>query len=261
VRLTVNRMNRLPDNTARVAAGHPATAALGAMFGTINVSVHDGLAANHTTGRTKSARLRMATDLDSGQDHADRYPSNGGCGLPDAGGTQSHRLDANPYRPESRGYFGLLQPLADGIQAAMKEIIVPRVRTNFLFVLAPIMALMPALAAWAVVPFQRRDGLVQCQCGSAVHLAITRWGVYGVIIAGWHRIQICVSRLATCGSTDCFPMKSRWAFALVCVLMASQKSEFWAIIGARQQGQRRTVEVVHCAAVPDVPCISDFGCG
>ena len=80
-------------------------------------------------------------------------------GLPHAVGAQGDRLDAGAHRAEPRDVLrhpwlgGLAQPIADGLKLLVKEIIVPTGANKFLFVLAPVMAIMPALAAWAVMPF------------------------------------------------------------------------------------------------------------
>ena len=80
---------------------------------------------------------------------------------------------------------GWAQPIADGLKLLVKEIIVPTGANKFLFVLAPIMAIMPALAAWAVIPFGPELILSNIDAGLLYILAITSLGVYGIIIAGW----------------------------------------------------------------------------
>jgi len=136
--------------------------------------------------------------------------------------------------PNRVGYFGLLQPLADGIKLLMKEIIVPTGSNKFLFVLAPIMALMPALAAWAVVPFNAEMVLSNANAGLLYILAITSLGVYGVIIAGWASN----SKYAFLGSlraaAQIVSYEIAMGFALVCVLMASQSLNLGDIVRGQQ---------------------------
>ena len=87
--------------------------------------------------------------------------------------------------PNRVGPRGWLQPIADGLKLMMKEIIIPSNANRFLFVLAPIIALAPALAAWAVVPFDRGMVLANIDAGLLYILALTSVSVYGIIIAGW----------------------------------------------------------------------------
>ena len=87
--------------------------------------------------------------------------------------------------PNRVGPMGLLQPIADGVKLFVKEIIVPSGANKLLFVIAPIMAIMPALAAWAVVPFDPEMVLANIDASLLYIMAITSMGVYGVIIAGW----------------------------------------------------------------------------
>src|SRR5512143_2575766 len=87
--------------------------------------------------------------------------------------------------PNRVGPLGLLQPFADVAKMLFKEIIVPSGASRHLFFIAPMLALGPALAAWAVVPFS--DGLVlaDINAGLLYILAMTSMGVYGIILAGW----------------------------------------------------------------------------
>src|SRR4029079_17660782 len=87
--------------------------------------------------------------------------------------------------PNRVGPRGFLQPIADVLKLLTKEIIIPRNANRALFLTAPVLALTPALAAWAVIPFD--DGVVLADVNAALLyvLALTSLGVYGVIIAGW----------------------------------------------------------------------------
>ena len=87
--------------------------------------------------------------------------------------------------PNRVGPFGLLQPIADAVKLLTKELIRPSAASNGLFRLGPIMAIMPALAAWVAIPFGPETVLANVNAGLLVILAITSIEVYGVIIAGW----------------------------------------------------------------------------
>lgn len=87
--------------------------------------------------------------------------------------------------PSRVGPLGLLQPFADVLKLLLKEVILPANANRFLFVLAPVIVLAPALAAWAVVPFNDFLVLADVDAGLIYVLALTSLGVYGVIIAGW----------------------------------------------------------------------------
>ncbi|HUQ24119.1 MAG TPA: complex I subunit 1 family protein, partial [Burkholderiales bacterium] len=87
--------------------------------------------------------------------------------------------------PNRVGPFGLLQPIADGIKLLMKEIILPANANKALFLLAPVVMIMPALAAWAVIPVSPELVLSDINAGLLYIMALSSIGVYGVIIAGW----------------------------------------------------------------------------
>ena len=87
--------------------------------------------------------------------------------------------------PNRVGPAGLLQPIADALKLLLKEIVVPARANKALFVIAPIMTIMPALAAWAVIPFGPEVVLANVNAGLLLLMAITSMEVYGVIIAGW----------------------------------------------------------------------------
>ena len=87
--------------------------------------------------------------------------------------------------PNRVGPLGLLQPIADALKLLTKEVITPSQADKGLFFLAPIIVIMPALAAWAVIPFGPGLVLADVNAGLLYVMAITSVGVYGVIIAGW----------------------------------------------------------------------------
>ncbi len=138
--------------------------------------------------------------------------------------------------PNRVGYFGLLQPLADGIKLLMKEIIVPTGSNKFLFILGPIMALMPALAAWAVIPFNSELVLANVNAGLLYILAMTSLGVYGVIIAGWASNSKYAFLGCLRSAAQIVSYEIAMGFALVCVLMASQSLNLGDIVNGQKGG-------------------------
>ena len=87
--------------------------------------------------------------------------------------------------PNQVGPLGLAQAFADVFKLLFKEITVPQQAGTFLFYLAPVIALAPAFAAWAVIPFDQGMALANVNAGLLYLLAMTSLGVYGIILAGW----------------------------------------------------------------------------
>ncbi|MDB5802788.1 MAG: nuoH [Betaproteobacteria bacterium] len=87
--------------------------------------------------------------------------------------------------PNRVGPLGLFQPIADGLKLLLKEVLIPTGANRGLFILAPIMVIMPAMAAWAVMPFGPQAVLANINAGLLFVMAITSLEVYGIIIAGW----------------------------------------------------------------------------
>ena len=135
--------------------------------------------------------------------------------------------------PNRVGFHGLLQPIADGLKLLLKEIIVPSGANKLLFVLAPVLAIMPALAAWAVVPFSPELVLANIDASLLYILAITSMGVYGVIIAGWASNSKYAFLGAMRSAAQIVSYEIAMGFALVGVLMAAQSLNLGDIV----QGQ------------------------
>ena len=87
--------------------------------------------------------------------------------------------------PNRVGPLGLLQPFADVLKLLLKELIVPTASNKYLFVIAPILSIAPAVAAWAVIPFFEGGAVADINAGLLYIMAMSSVGVYGVIIAGW----------------------------------------------------------------------------
>ncbi len=123
--------------------------------------------------------------------------------------------------PNRVGPRGWLQPIADAFKLMMKEIIVPTNANKFLFIIAPILVLTPALAAWAVIPFTDTLVLANIDASLLFILALTSMGVYGVIIAGWASNSKYAFLGAMRSAAQIVAYEIAMGFALVGVLMAA----------------------------------------
>jgi len=113
--------------------------------------------------------------------------------------------------PNRVGPKGWLQPIADAVKLMFKEIIIPSGSNKFLFLLAPILVLAPALAAWAVMPFTAEMVLANVDASLLYIMAITSMGVYGVVVAGWLPIPNTLSSAPCARRRKSCRMKSPWA--------------------------------------------------
>src|SRR5512134_2814185 len=138
--------------------------------------------------------------------------------------------------PNRVGPMGLLQPIADAVKLMFKEIIVPSGANKYMFIIAPVLSIMPALAAWAVIPFSPEAVLANTDAGLLYIMAITSMGVYGVVMAGWASN----SKYAFIGSlrsaAQIVSYEIAMGFALVGVLMAAQSLNLVKIVQAQQGG-------------------------
>jgi NADH-quinone oxidoreductase subunit H len=138
--------------------------------------------------------------------------------------------------PNRVGPMGLLQPIADGLKLLVKEIIVPTGANKFLFILAPIMTIMPAMAAWAVMPFGPELVLADIDAGLLYIMAISSLGVYGIIIAGWASNSKYAFLGAMRSAAQMVSYELAMGFALVCVLMAAQSLNLGDIVRMQRGG-------------------------
>ncbi|MGE0310493.1 MAG: NADH-quinone oxidoreductase subunit NuoH [Lautropia sp.] len=138
--------------------------------------------------------------------------------------------------PNRTGPFGLLQPIADAVKLMFKEIIVPTQASSTLYVLAPIMTIMPALAAWVVVPFGPDLALANINAGLLLLLAITSFEVYGVILAGWASNSKYPFLAALRASAQMVSYELAIGFALVIVLMVSGSMNLTEIVNGQGRG-------------------------
>ena len=138
--------------------------------------------------------------------------------------------------PNRVGPLGLLQPVADGIKLLLKEIILPTNANKGLFVLAPIVMLMPALAAWAVIPFAPDVVLSDINAGLLYIMALSSMGVYGVIVAGWASNSKYAFLGAMRSAAQMVSYELAMGFALVVVLMVSGSLNLSDIVNAQGRG-------------------------
>ena len=138
--------------------------------------------------------------------------------------------------PNRVGPAGLLQPIADAVKLLLKEIIVPAKANKVLFILAPIMTIMPALAAWSVIPFGPETVLANVNAGLLLVMAITSLEVYGIIIAGWASNSKYAFLGAMRASAQMVSYEIAMGFALVIVLMVSGSLNLTDIVNGQTKG-------------------------
>ncbi|MCV2364491.1 NADH-quinone oxidoreductase subunit NuoH [Paucibacter sp. DJ1R-11] len=139
--------------------------------------------------------------------------------------------------PNRVGPYGLLTPIADAVKLIFKEIIVPTAANKGLFFLGPIMTIMPALAAWVVIPFGPDVALANINAGLLFLMAITSLEVYGVIIAGWASNSKYAFLGALRASAQMVSYEIPMGFALVIVLMVTGSLNMSEIVLSQGRGQ------------------------
>lgn len=139
--------------------------------------------------------------------------------------------------PNRVGPAGLLQPLADGLKLLTKELIQPTAAAKGLFYVGPIMAIMPALAAWVVIPFGPEVALTNVNAGLLLMMAITSIEVYGVIIAGWASNSKYAFLGALRASAQMVSYEIALGFCFLVVIMVTGSMNLTQIVLSQAQGQ------------------------
>jgi len=138
--------------------------------------------------------------------------------------------------PNRVGFKGMGQPFADALKLITKEIIVPSQANKVLFIMAPVVTLMPALAAWAVIPFGADVVLANVNAGLLYVMAITSIGVYGVIIAGWASNSKYAFLAAMRASAQMISYELAIGFVLLTVLLVSGSLNMSEIVHVQNRG-------------------------
>ena len=138
--------------------------------------------------------------------------------------------------PNRVGPWGLLQPIADALKLLTKEILVPAAANKGRFFIGPILTIMPALAAWAVVPFGPDVALANVNAGLLFVMAITSMEVYGVVIAGWASNSKYAFLGALRASAQMVSYEIAMGFCLVIVLMITGSMNMTDIVVAQSKG-------------------------
>ncbi|MDP2371141.1 NADH-quinone oxidoreductase subunit NuoH [Rhodoferax sp.] len=138
--------------------------------------------------------------------------------------------------PNRVGPWGLLQPIADALKLMGKEILVPSAASKGLFLLGPVLTIMPALAAWAVIPFGPDLALANINAALLFVMAITSMEVYGVVISGWASNSKYSFLGAMRASAQMVSYEIAMGFCLVVVLMISSSMNMTDIVTGQGQG-------------------------
>lgn len=154
--------------------------------------------------------------------------------------------------PNRVGPLGLLQPIADVIKLLTKEIIVPTSANRYLFMLAPILTIAPALAAWAVIPFDQGLALANINAGVLYLFMMTSLGVYGILMAGWAANSKYALLGALRAAAQTISYEIAMGFTLVGVLLAAGSMNLQTIVLKQQGG------IWHWYALPLLPLLFTY---
>jgi NADH-quinone oxidoreductase subunit H len=138
--------------------------------------------------------------------------------------------------PNRVGPIGLLQPFADVLKLLFKEIILPTNASKALYLIGPILMIMPAIAVWAVIPFSPELVLADINAGLLYIMALSSMGVYGVIVAGWASNSKYAFLGAMRSAAQMVSYELAMGFALVVVLMVSGSLNLSDIVEGQGKG-------------------------
>ncbi|KVD90028.1 NADH:ubiquinone oxidoreductase subunit H [Burkholderia sp. ABCPW 14] len=138
--------------------------------------------------------------------------------------------------PNRVGPAGLLQPIADVLKLLLKEVIHPTAASRWLYLIAPVMTVVPAFAVWAVIPFQAGAVLANVNAGLLYAMAISSVGVYAVILAGWASNSKYAFLGAMRAAAQMVSYEISMGFALVLVLMTAGSLNLSEIVNSQQHG-------------------------
>ena len=138
--------------------------------------------------------------------------------------------------PNRVGPWGLIQPIADGVKLLLKEIVIPSGANKGIFLIAPMFAFAPALAAWAVIPFNDTLVLANVNASLLYIMAITSVGVYGIILSGWSSNSKYAFLGGMRSAAQMISYEIAMGLALVVVLMVSNSLNLGEIVKGQSQG-------------------------
>lgn len=138
--------------------------------------------------------------------------------------------------PNRVGFRGVLQPIADIVKLLCKEVIIPTRSNRYLFVIAPIFSIAPALAGWAVIPFSPHVVLANINAGVLYIYTMSSIGVYGILIAGWASNSRYALLGALRAAAQMVSYEIAMGFSLVGVLLAAGSMNLTKIVESQAGG-------------------------
>jgi NADH-quinone oxidoreductase subunit H len=154
--------------------------------------------------------------------------------------------------PNRVGVLGLLQPIADLIKLITKEIILPVKSNKYLFIIAPLFALVPSLVGWAVIPFEQGMVIANINAGILYVFAMSSLGVYGILIAGWASNSKYAMFGALRSAAQTVSYEIAMGFAFVGVLLAAGSMNLTEVVLSQQGG------ILHWWFIPLLPLFLVF---